>query len=49
MPIAEMGERGRRWMAADFSWEKCASDMIALYRNILTQSSARRVATAHQM
>jgi glycosyltransferase involved in cell wall biosynthesis len=48
MPIAEMGERGRRWMAADFSWEKCASDMIALYRNILTQSSARRLATAHQ-
>ena len=49
MPIAEMGERGRRWMAADFSWEKCASEMIALYRNILMQSSARRLATAHQM
>ncbi|MGA8645020.1 glycosyltransferase [Candidatus Binatus sp.] len=46
MPIAEMGERGRRWMAADFSWEKCASEMIALYRNILTQSSDRRLATA---
>ena len=49
MPIAEMGERGRRWMAADFSWEKCASEMIALYRNILTQSSDRHLATAHQM
>jgi glycosyltransferase involved in cell wall biosynthesis len=48
MPVAEMGERGRRWMAADFSWEKCASEMIALYRNILTQSSARRLAAAHQ-
>jgi glycosyltransferase involved in cell wall biosynthesis len=48
MPLAEMGERGRRWMAADFSWEKCASEMIALYRNIWTQSSARRLATAHQ-
>ena len=32
MLIAEMGERGRRWMAADFSWEKCASQMIALYK-----------------
>jgi glycosyltransferase involved in cell wall biosynthesis len=49
MPIAEMGERGRRWMAADFSWEKCASEMIALYRSILTQSSDRHLATAHQM
>ena len=49
MPVAEMGERGRRWMAADFSWEKCASEMIALYRNILTQSSDRRLAAAHQM
>jgi glycosyltransferase involved in cell wall biosynthesis len=49
MPTAEMGERGRRWMAADFSWEKCATEMIALYRNILTQSSDRHLATAHQM
>jgi glycosyltransferase involved in cell wall biosynthesis len=48
MPLAEMGERGRRWMAVDFSWEKCASEMIALYRNILTQSSDRHLATAHQ-
>ncbi|HLX04824.1 MAG TPA: glycosyltransferase [Candidatus Binatus sp.] len=48
MPVAEMGERGRRWMAADFSWEKCASEMIALYRNILTQSNDRRLATAQQ-
>ncbi|MFZ0677699.1 glycosyltransferase [Candidatus Binatus sp.] len=48
MPVAEMGERGRRWMTADFSWEKCASEMIALYRNILTHSSDRRLAAAHQ-
>lgn len=46
MPIAEMGERGRRWMAADFSWEKCASEMIALYRKLLTQGSDRRPAAA---
>lgn len=49
MPIAEMGERGRRWMAADFSWEKCASEMIALYKNLLTHSGDRRLAAAHQM
>jgi glycosyltransferase involved in cell wall biosynthesis len=49
MPIAEIGERGRRWMAADFSWEKCASEMIALYKTLLTQSSDRTLATAHQM
>jgi len=49
MPIAEMGERGRRWMAADFSWEKCASKMIALYKNLLAQSDERRLTAAHQM
>jgi glycosyltransferase involved in cell wall biosynthesis len=49
MPIAEMGERGRRWMAADFSWEKCASEMIALYKGMLTHRTDRRLAAAHQM
>jgi glycosyltransferase involved in cell wall biosynthesis len=49
MPVAEMGERGRRWMAADFSWEKCASEMIALYKNLVAQSGEQRLATAHQM
>jgi glycosyltransferase involved in cell wall biosynthesis len=49
MPVAEMGERGRRWMAADYSWEKCASEMIALYKNLLAQSDGRRLAAAHQM
>jgi glycosyltransferase involved in cell wall biosynthesis len=48
MPIAEMGERGRRWMAADYSWEKCASEMIALYRTLLTRSDGRRLSAAHQ-
>ena len=49
MPIEEMGERGRRWMAADYSWEKCASEMIALYKNLLAQSDERRLTAAHQM
>jgi glycosyltransferase involved in cell wall biosynthesis len=49
MPVAEMGERGRRWMAADFSWEKCASEMIALYKSMLAQHGDRRLAAAHQM
>jgi len=49
MPVAEMGERGRRWMAADFSWEKCASEMIALYKSMLTRHGDRRLAAAQQM
>jgi glycosyltransferase involved in cell wall biosynthesis len=49
MPVAEMGERGRRWMASDFSWEKCASQMIALYKNLLAQSVAQQLTTAHQL
>jgi glycosyltransferase involved in cell wall biosynthesis len=49
MPVAEMGERGRRWMATDFSWEKCASEMIALYKNLLAHRGERRLAAAHQL
>ena len=49
MPVGEMGERGRRWMAADFSWEKCASEMIALYKNLVAQHGERQLAAAHQM
>jgi glycosyltransferase involved in cell wall biosynthesis len=48
MPLAEMGERGRRWMTAEFSWDKCASEMIALYKNMLAQQGDRRLAAAHQ-
>ncbi len=49
MSVAEMGERGRRWMAADFSWEKCASEMIALYKSMLTRHGDRRLAAEEQM
>jgi glycosyltransferase involved in cell wall biosynthesis len=37
MPVAEMGERGRRWMAASFSWDKCALEMLALYKDLLVR------------
>jgi glycosyltransferase involved in cell wall biosynthesis len=49
MPTAEMGERGRRWMAADFSWEKCASELMSLYKSLLAQQTDRRLAAAHQL
>jgi glycosyltransferase involved in cell wall biosynthesis len=49
MPIAEMGERGRRWMAADFSWEKCATEMIVLYKTLLTQHGDQSLAAAPQL
>ncbi len=49
MPIAAMGERGRRWMTADFSWEKCASEMMALYKSMAAEHGTRRLATAHQV
>jgi glycosyltransferase involved in cell wall biosynthesis len=48
MPLAEMGERGRRWMATEFSWDKCASEMIELYKNMLAQQGDRRLAAAHE-
>jgi len=49
MPVAEMGERGRRWMAADFSWDKCASEMVALYKSMLARNGDRRLAAEEQM
>lgn len=38
--LRKMGERGRDWMAADFGWEKVASQMIADYEQILRNSHA---------
>ena len=32
-----MGEKGRAWMAKDFSWDRVASDMIDVYRWCLGQ------------
>jgi glycosyltransferase involved in cell wall biosynthesis len=33
--LAAMGERGRRWMAADFGWDAIASRFLALYQRLL--------------
>ncbi len=49
MPVAEMGERGRRWMAADFSWEKSATEMLALYKTLLPNRGEQRLAAAHRL
>lgn len=41
MPVAEMGERGRRWMETGFSWDQCALEMLALYKDLLAQPGDR--------
>ncbi len=33
-----MGERGRAWMARDFSWESVATRMIALYEQVIEEN-----------
>lgn len=33
-PLAEMGERGRRWMLDEFSWQRAARDMYAAYASV---------------
>ncbi len=35
MPLREMGERGRRWMQNDFTWESRAKDMNKLYQSLI--------------
>jgi glycosyltransferase involved in cell wall biosynthesis len=36
MPLREMGERGRAWVAQEFSWASIAERMAQLYRNFLS-------------
>lgn len=47
MPLAEMGGRGRAWMAREFSWDGRAAEMIRVYQtmtaaktNLTTQLTA---------
>ena len=35
MPLAEMGERGRRWMEEEFSWETVSRAMLELYGKLV--------------
>ncbi len=35
MPLWEMGERGRRWMKQEFSWEESAQKMHDLYSRLI--------------
>jgi glycosyltransferase involved in cell wall biosynthesis len=35
MPLAAMGEKGRAWMASEFSWQKRGSEMLACYKRLL--------------
>lgn len=35
LPLQEMGQRGRKWMEKDFSWESVSAEMIALYRECI--------------
>lgn len=36
MPLSDMGQRGRRWMQDEFSWDRSADQMMSLYRRVLS-------------
>jgi glycosyltransferase involved in cell wall biosynthesis len=38
-PLQEMGDRGRRWMAAEFSWSSVGRRMHELYLSLLRESA----------
>jgi glycosyltransferase involved in cell wall biosynthesis len=42
MPLVEMGERGRKWMQAEFSWPSVSKAMLDLYEEALTRSTTKR-------
>ena len=35
MPLADMGERGRRWMQEHYSWDRVSAQMFQLYRECI--------------
>lgn len=35
MPLRVMGQRGREWMANEFSWDRQAVEMLALYQRLI--------------
>ena len=39
MPLVEMGQRGRDWMQAEFSWASVSKTMLDLYHDVLTRDS----------
>jgi len=39
MPLREMGQRGREWMAKEFSWPLIAEKMTDLYKSLLATPS----------
>jgi glycosyltransferase involved in cell wall biosynthesis len=39
MPLVEMGQRGRDWMQAEFSWASVTKTMLDLYSDVLSRSS----------
>ncbi len=48
MPVAEMGMRGRRWMIERFTWPACATEMLALYTEILARRGSASTALVTQ-
>jgi glycosyltransferase involved in cell wall biosynthesis len=42
MPLREMGERGRQWMVAEYSWATIAQQMRALYSSLTTSDSVQQ-------
>ncbi|MGD0074005.1 MAG: glycosyltransferase [Candidatus Binataceae bacterium] len=40
MPLDDMGQRGRRWMVQQFSWETIAAKMLECYASLLPQREA---------
>ncbi len=41
MPLREMGQRGRKWMIAEYSWDRAAAATLAVYRGLLSGRSRR--------
>lgn len=41
MPLSEMGQRGRDWMSAEYSWESVADQMADVYRRLLANRNNR--------
>jgi glycosyltransferase involved in cell wall biosynthesis len=48
MPLAAMGERGRRWMIERYSWTRCARALLACYGDLVRSGEQPQAAPAHE-
>jgi hypothetical protein len=46
MPLRKMGDRGRQWMIAEYSWPAIAQQMMDVYSSLALPRAAETIAVS---